>query len=212
MNSHAVWLIVCVSVGFVTWGTMRIKLRELGAKAKFYERLRHLWEEVSRNNGVYVSPCVDEGLAYINSVSSKKRRECIRMEVYKLLDSSYHNYLYVLHKQVNRYLAMNDGMIDRDESLNYLFVQNQRWLAYDEEVCDWYGATDFEPSLRGRRPNEIRKVLLEERDACKKRLADRKAADEERFRKNEEERIEWEIIRAQIEFWSDMAKLPTMLR
>lgn len=204
--SSFVWTVVMLtSVGLVTWGIMWIKLREMTAKARFYEGLQHLWEVISMNSGMYVAPLVDEGVAYIESVPSRRKRDYVRQEVYRLLDRSYFYYLCGLHKEVNRYLAKDDGT-NWDESIHDLFVQNQHWLAYDENICDWYGTAVFEPPKTGKIPNRIREALLEQRDTCEKRLADERVAAEERRRKHEEERIkaiyEEQKIRG---FWSCMS-------
>ena len=180
---NTVWTIVTlIATGLIIWLWMRTKLCEMKAKADFYEKLSYLWKEVSKDRGGYASPCVYEGLAYINSVRSKVRRGYVKEGVYRLLDSSYHYYLYMLNREVNRRLARSNES-RKDESLHLLFEQNRNWLAFDEEACDWYDADTFESPKTGKSPNRARKILLDQMDACGKRLAEQKAAEEERFRK-----------------------------
>lgn len=191
--NNIIWTVAVVGfIGFAIWKIMQIRLREMTAKAEFYERLGCLWKVILDNNGSYASSCVDVGIAYINSVPPKKRIY-IEKKVHKLLDNSYHHYLCMLRELVKRYLAKDKAY--RDESLCALFERNQRWLAYDENGCEWYGAATFEPSEKGKMSNEIRSFLLEERAACEKRLAEEAAAAAERFRKIEEERIREENAR-----------------
>ncbi|MGD0328512.1 MAG: hypothetical protein ABSB00_02230 [Minisyncoccia bacterium] len=175
------------------------------AEAEFYKHLQHLWEVVSREQGDYASPCVDVGLAYINSVSSRGRRDYIRKEVYKLLDKSYHGYLYTLEKQVHWYLSWHGMDAERDKSICLFFVKNHRWLKYDEKACDWYGATSFEPSRKDKSSGR-NKFLVEERNACERRLAAEKAAEEKRFLKFREEGLQAIIREQKIRgFWRGMA-------
>ncbi len=211
MNNYSIWLMITCLVGLVAWRAIRIKTREIAARAEFYEHLCHLWKCISDSgHWGFCDPCVDKALAYINSVS-KKRRGYIREEVHKLLDSGYQNYLLMLEREMNRYLGMDDSRIDRDESLHIFFVQNHRWLEIEETECDWYNASKFCSQKRDKTPNRVRKILTDEWSACDKRLAGNKAAAEERALKWQQERANSILAEQRAKgFWLCMAEIGPM--
>lgn len=207
MGTYTVWIIVAVIL-FATWGTMKIKLREVEARARFFERLQRIWKEVAQDYTGYANPCIDEGLAYINSIFPGEGREYVRAEVYRLLDNVYHDYLWALHRRANRILAQTDGISDKDAALHHLFTQNRHWLEYNEKNYDWYDAAASEPPKTGKSPNRARELLLEQQDACEERLAAKRAALKERLEKNERERQRLiSADQASKGFWACMAEI-----
>ena len=208
MGTYTV-LIIIAAILLATWGTMKLKLREMEARARFFECLQRVWEEISRGHLGYAHPCVDEGMTYINSVFfGGWHRDCVRTEVYRLLDSSYHNYLWGLHERANRILAKNEIGADKDMTLHHFFVQNRHWLEYDEKYCDWYDAATFEPPKTGKSPNRARKLVLEQRDSCEERLATKRATLEKRLEENERERRRLiSADQASKGFWACMAEI-----
>ncbi|MCX6761439.1 MAG: hypothetical protein NTY33_01125 [Candidatus Moranbacteria bacterium] len=178
MNSHVIWAIIVCIVVVVAW----IKLREMTKKAEFYADLSHLWEIIAEDRGGYAHPCVEQGMAYINSIMfDKRRRACARDEVFKLLDRSYDRYLWMLYRDVNRYLKRDASWgdrTDRDKSLHALFEANQTWLAFNEH-CSWYGATHIEPPKKGKIPSKARKILTDAATDCGERWAKIRALEEE---------------------------------
>ena len=176
------------------------KLREMTTKAEFYAQLSQIWGFVARGGWEYKSPPFEEGFAYIHSVSNKRRQQYVREEVYRLLDTSYHAYLRLMHKEMERLLLKED-----DESLFYFFELNYRWL-FPYEGERWYGASFFDPSYKDGSPDKTRIALTDERDMCSDRIEKKREALLEAARRREREMLD-EKLREQRRkgFWRCMA-------
>jgi hypothetical protein len=181
---------------------MNIKLREITAKAVFYEKLFMIQRVIAEGHGDYASPCVDEGIDYIKSNIFSSNY--IKDKVYKLLDRAYHDYLNMLYQEVRRRITGEDGVCS-DESLRFLFEQNRHWLAYDEKSCDWYDAAALNFVGKEKSENRLHGLLRKERIACEKRLAIQKTLEKERSRENNEKRLQMILLKQRQQgFWSCM--------
>ena len=196
-------LIAAVSVWRMRW-RMRSELRRAKVEVDFYENLSDLWRAIS--TGGQAGPCLDEGFVYIKS-APKERSAMIRDKVYKLLDKTYYYYLRMLREKAQRILDEKQDDV-KDKALYQLLAYNRDWLEIEEMKSDWYGTSwhgigaDRLPQIIqgwSKQPNDDRKFLSDEFEACKSRIAAKKSeaekATEERLAKQHQaggERGFWE--------------------
>jgi hypothetical protein len=203
-------LIAAIFIWRMRW-RMRTDLRRAEVEAFFYESLSDIWRAISTEG--QASSCIDEGFAYIKS-APKEKSDMIRDKVYKILDKTYSHYLPMLREKVQRILEKEQSD-ERDETLYQLLAYNRDWLEIEEMRSDWYGTSWYGIGTRllsqlvqgwSKQPNDDRKFLMDEFEACEIRIAAKKAEAEKAAKeKDAQERL----TRQQQEggdqgFWEDM--------
>jgi hypothetical protein len=203
-------LIAVVSVWRIRW-RMRLELRRAKVEAFFYESLSDIWRAIS--TGGQASSCIDEGFAYIKS-APKEKSDMIRDKVYKILDKTYSHYLPMLREKVQRILEKEQSD-ERDETLYHLLAYNRDWLEIEEMRSDWYGTSWYGIGARlvsqlvqgwSKQPNDDRKFLLDEFEACESRIAAKKSEAEKVAKEKEAQERQDRQNRAggDLGFWEHM--------
>jgi hypothetical protein len=194
MDTDTYVVVVCMLIAAIficrmCW-RMCTDLRRAKVEIFFYECLSGLWKTIS--TGGQACPIIDEGFAYIKN-ASEEERSMIRDKVYKILDQTFYYYLRMLREKAQRILEEKQDD-EKDKALYQLLLCNRDWLEIEDMKADWYGiswqgigARRLSQIVQGwtKQPNDDRKFLVDEFEACKSRIAAKNAEAEKAAKEKE---------------------------